>query len=132
VLFVGFATPPRTVGALAIALASGLVFDTLVAALTLAPLAAALALFRWRVLERPVVRGVLLGALATGLAFSACVEWFYFDEFDARFNHIALDYILHPGEVIGNIWESYNVVLFVGAALLVRVHPVRGDRPQRK
>jgi hypothetical protein len=119
VLFVGFATPPRTVGALALALASGLVFDMLVGAITLAPLALALALFRLRVLERPVVRGALLGALSAGLAFSSCIEWFYFDEFDARFNHIALDYIRHPGEVIGNIWESYNVVLFVGAAVLL-------------
>jgi hypothetical protein len=119
VLYFGFATPPRTATALARALATGLLYDTLVAALTLAPLAVILALFRLRVLERPVARGALLGALSTGLAFSACVEWFYFDEFDARFNHIALDYIRHPGEVIGNIWESYNVVLFVGAAVLL-------------
>ncbi|HJQ97082.1 MAG TPA: LTA synthase family protein [Candidatus Polarisedimenticolaceae bacterium] len=117
VLFLGFATPPKSVASLGLVLASGLVYDLLVGILLLAPLAATLAVFRLGWLSRGAVRGALLGTLVTVLAFSACVEWFYFDEFDARFNHIALDYIRHPGEVIGNIWESYNVVLVVAAAI---------------
>ena len=116
VLFFGFATHPRTLGALARVLATGTAFDALVGVLALVPLALALAAMRLRALERPALRGALLGAASAGMLFGACVEWFFFAEFDARFNHIALDYLLRPGEVLGNIWESYHVVAFIAAA----------------
>lgn len=65
--------------------------------------------FRWS------VAAVILGTAA----FTSAVEWFFFDEFSSRFNHIALDYVLFPYEVLTNIWESYNVPLFVLIALAV-------------
>lgn len=40
-------------------------------------------------------------------------------EFNVRFNFIAVDYLIYTTEVVGNIWESYNVpVILAGVALL--------------
>jgi len=39
-------------------------------------------------------------------------EFFFFNEFHARFNFIAVDYLVYTHEVIQNIWESYPVVWF--------------------
>ena len=116
VLFFGFAAVPRSAADLAVVLAAGALYDALVGVLVLSPLALLLAALRLRWLERGALRGALFGTLTAGMFFAACVEWFYFDEFDARFNHIAIDYVRHPGEVLGNIWESYHVLAYVAAA----------------
>lgn len=68
------------------------------------------------------------------LAFTALAELFFWNEFDSRFNSIAVNYLLFPREVIGNLRESFNLPLllplvFVGAAglyLLLRRAYVRG------
>jgi len=54
-----------------------------------------------------------------GLIYLAQVEFFFFDEFDARFNLVAVDYLIYPREVLINIWESYPVLwfLFIDAIL---------------
>ena len=51
--------------------------------------------------------------------FLLFVEFFFFDEFQARFNTVAVDYLLYPYEVFVNIWQSYHVgfVLAACAAL---------------
>jgi phosphoglycerol transferase MdoB-like AlkP superfamily enzyme len=113
VLFLGFVSPPHHATDLARALSAGALFDALVGVLVLSPLGLLFAALPLRALERDAVRGVLIGLSVAGMAFGACVEWFYFDEFDARFNHIAVDYLLHPKEVFGNVWESYHVLAFV-------------------
>ena len=41
------------------------------------------------------------------LMFSAVGEWFFWDEFQTRYNFIAVDYLVYTTEVIGNIRESY-------------------------
>ncbi|MCB1616883.1 MAG: sulfatase-like hydrolase/transferase [Pseudomonadales bacterium] len=41
--------------------------------------------------------------------FTACSEWFFWDEFRARFNFIAVDYLVYSDEVINNILQSYPV-----------------------
>jgi phosphoglycerol transferase MdoB-like AlkP superfamily enzyme len=46
-------------------------------------------------------------------SFMLFVEFFFFDEFKARFNTVAVDYVLYPREVFVNIWESYHVALFL-------------------
>jgi phosphoglycerol transferase MdoB-like AlkP superfamily enzyme len=38
------------------------------------------------------------------------IEFFFFQEFDSRFNLVAVDYLLYPTEVFVNIWESYPVI----------------------
>jgi len=54
-----------------------------------------------------------------GLLYLGAVEYFFFDEFDSRFNFIAVEYLIYPHEVFVNIWQSYPVaqVLMAAAAL---------------
>lgn len=44
-------------------------------------------------------------------AFQAHAEWFFWNEFTARFNFIAVDYLVYTKEVLGNIRESYPMHL---------------------
>lgn len=94
----------------------GIGLDALVAVALLAPVAFVLAL-RQGSRERPRLRFALVAAFAAFATFGAFVEYFFFEEFDARFNHVALDYLLFPGEVAGNVWESYPVPLYVAVAI---------------
>lgn len=48
-----------------------------------------------------------------GLIYLAEAEYFFFDEFNARFNLVAVDYLIYPHEVLVNIWESYPVLWFL-------------------
>ncbi len=99
------------------AIAYGLVADVLVGMILLAPIALFLALSGGGSLARPRVRMAALTGLAALALFGSVVEFFFFDEFTARFNHIAVDYLLFPGEVATNVWQSYNVPVFATAAL---------------
>lgn len=64
-----------------------------------------------------------------GLLFNGVSEWFFWDEFNSRFNFIAVDYLVYTNEVIGNIRQSYPVewiLLFLclaSAALTYFVSP---------
>lgn len=58
------------------------------------------------------------------MLFLSGLEYFFFDEFDARFNLVAVDYLLYPTEVLGNIQDTYPVgkisaLLALVAALVV-------------
>lgn len=66
-------------------------------------------------------RMIVLCALFTAAAFGAAVEFCFFEEFNSRYNHIALDYLLYPGEVATNVWESYPVPLVAGGAVVVGI-----------
>ncbi len=101
-------------GSLLLVLAAGFVFDLLATLVLLAPALALLAAFRLRILARPWLRGSLVGLFCSALFFTGVAEYCFFEEFNARFNHIALDYLLYPTEVFTNIGESYDVPLFVG------------------
>jgi len=43
------------------------------------------------------------------LTFVAVAEWTFWEEFQTRFNFIAVDYLVYTTEVLGNIRESYPV-----------------------
>ena len=45
--------------------------------------------------------------------FNAFAEYFFWDEFEVRFNFIAVDYLVYTNEVIGNIVESYSIVSLI-------------------
>lgn len=52
---------------------------------------------------------LLAGAAVYGFMVVAVAEWLFWDEFGARFNFIAVDYLLYTHEVWGNVRESYPV-----------------------
>lgn len=60
------------------------------------------------------------------LVFIATAEWFFWDEFGARFNFIAVDYLIWTQEVWGNINESYPMALVVTGILAVSTLVVYG------
>ncbi len=103
----------------------GLLFDLGAAAYFCLPLALYLAFLPNRV-SRSRLHGwlflVAFLALIYALLVVAAAEWVFWDEFAARFNFIAVDYLVYTHEVLGNIWESYPV----GQWLLLLVIPALG------
>ena len=65
--------------------------------------------------------GALCLLLLFVLLFVAVAEWTFWDEFQARFNFIAVDYLVYTTEVIGNIRESYPVGWILTAVAAVAV-----------
>ncbi len=63
-------------------------------------------------------------AFIFGFLYLGVVEFFFFDEFNARFNFIAVDYLIYPHEVFVNIWDSYPVgrVLIAVFVLALVIH----------
>jgi phosphoglycerol transferase MdoB-like AlkP superfamily enzyme len=118
VLWIAFREPRLELGTLGQCLGMGFLRDALAALVLLTPLFLALALLRLRWLARPGLRRAALALFVSAVVFEGLVEYFYFEEFDARFNNIAVDYLLYPGEVAGNLWESYDVPLHLFAALV--------------
>ncbi|PTQ88913.1 LTA synthase family protein [Agitococcus lubricus] len=53
------------------------------------------------------------------LGFVLVAEWLFWDEFNVRFNFIAVDYLVYRREVTGNISESYPVVPILSTIALV-------------
>jgi phosphoglycerol transferase MdoB-like AlkP superfamily enzyme len=103
-------------------LALGVWHDLLVLPFVVGPVAALLCLLPARWAKRPLPRlglGGLFYLLLFGLTYLPFVEYFFFQEFDARFNLVAVDYLIYPHEVLINIWESYPVAwVLLGVAVL--------------
>ncbi|HEV8580770.1 MAG TPA: LTA synthase family protein [Thermoanaerobaculia bacterium] len=104
------------------ALGVGELFDG-VAALWLAlPLVIYLAVVPERWFRRRLQKVFLCGALgiaAFTALFVALIEYYFFQEFNGRFNFVAVDYLVYPTEVVDNIWQSYHtglILTFVGLA----------------
>jgi phosphoglycerol transferase MdoB-like AlkP superfamily enzyme len=74
---------------------------------------------RW---HRALVASAASAALFA-LLFLAVAEWLFWDEFDSRFNFIAVDYLVYTREVLGNILQSYPVgwILVAIAAIAAAV-----------
>jgi phosphoglycerol transferase MdoB-like AlkP superfamily enzyme len=53
--------------------------------------------------------------------FSFFAELTFWQEFESRFNFIAVDYLIYTYEVINNINESYPLPLLIGGVLLISV-----------
>ena len=93
-------------------LLAGLVNDAVESLYLFAPFALYTLLLpdRW---FRTRVNGALLSiATATIIAtllYRTAAEYFFFEEFDARFNIVAYDYLAYPTEVFTDIWQAYPV-----------------------
>lgn len=77
-----------------------------------------LALLRQRFLSRrggALVVGILSFVTIAVFIFTALAEVLFWEEFESRFNLIAVDYLIYPTEVAGNIRESYPVVPLLSA-----------------
>ena len=103
---------PITAGTLAHVFGVGLLFDLVTAAYLCLPLALYVLLLPNRV-ARSRVHAELFTlaflAITYLLLVVAVAEWVFWDEFGARFNFIAVDYLVYTSEVLGNIWQSYPV-----------------------
>src|SRR5258706_5327456 len=53
------------------------------------------------------------------LFFIFIAEIGFFDEFNARFNTVAVDYLIYPQEVVINIWDSYPLGKILFGCFLV-------------
>ncbi len=53
------------------------------------------------------------------LLSNAVSEWFFWDEFQTRFNFIAVDYLVYTTEVIGNIQESYPMTYIISGIFAI-------------
>ncbi|RPI58226.1 MAG: sulfatase, partial [Planctomycetaceae bacterium] len=58
-------------------------------------------LFSWKPLRYVALAIYFLAIYA--LLFDAASEWFFWDEFGARYNFVAVDYLIYTQEVVGNI-----------------------------
>ena len=112
-------------GHLPLVILAGLVNDLVESLYLVTPLAIYLLLLpdRW---YRSRANGAVLatGFVVTlaGLVFLGVAEYFFFEEFDARFNLVAFDYLVYPAEVFVDIWEAYPVVpVLLGSLALAAV-----------
>ncbi|MCL4490536.1 MAG: LTA synthase family protein [Nitrospirae bacterium] len=53
------------------------------------------------------------------LIFAGIAEYFFFDEFNVRFNFIAIDYLIYTTEVVKNIRESYPVTMLLSVIAIL-------------
>ncbi len=111
-----------------IAWLAGTPFDILVALCFTLPLVIFLAISPRRFLNWKPLQWVFIGGFflfAYGVIYLGIVEIFFFDEFNSRFNYVAVDYLLYPHEVFINIWDSYpvlEILIAVFVAVLVIVY----------
>jgi phosphoglycerol transferase MdoB-like AlkP superfamily enzyme len=90
----------------------GLGYDLLTFVYFAWPLLLLLWLLPRRWFSTPTGRGAIVAlcwVLTLVILFTAAAEWTFWEEFQTRFNFIAVDYLVYTTEVIGNIRESYPV-----------------------
>jgi phosphoglycerol transferase MdoB-like AlkP superfamily enzyme len=99
----------------------GLFYDAAAASYVLIPFALIALLFPdrpWGRQAHAVVVTVLLWLCLFGLLFTSVAEVLFWNEFAARFNFIAVDYLIYTRETLGNIRQSFPVMpLLVGVLL---------------
>lgn len=109
------------------AYAAGFLLDALAGLYLCLPFALWIWLMPARAYASKIGRTLVFGGFflaSFGLLYLIAAEYFFFDEFNARFNYTAVEYLIYPTEVIGNIRDSYPVfkvlaACAVGALLLV-------------
>jgi phosphoglycerol transferase MdoB-like AlkP superfamily enzyme len=100
----------------------GLFFDLVNASYAILPLVLYVWLMPSKVYNKRWHRFVLYGIFfffTFLLLFNAVSEWLFWDEFNTRFNFIAVDYLVYTTEVIGNIQQSYPITWIVVGILVL-------------
>lgn len=108
-------------GTLILAFAVGSIRDLAVATLLIAPIYWTIASYNrvWRI---AVMRGIVhvwVAAFICLFVFGAVADLFFWEEFASRLNGIAINYLIFPREVIGNIRESFDVNLYLPIVIAV-------------
>ncbi|HEX2527111.1 MAG TPA: sulfatase-like hydrolase/transferase [Geminicoccus sp.] len=119
-LWVSVAGEPGHVGQLLAALFSGLPIDLATACWFLLPFFMLFVLLQGLFRRRWAagVAHLFTYVSLTTLLFMSVAEFFFWNEFDSRFNGIAVNYLIFPREVIGNIGESFNLSLYLPMVML--------------
>ncbi len=105
----------------------GLFFDVVSAFVAMLPVALYLMLAPNRLFQSRLNRYLATGlyfAATFALLFDVAAEWLFWDEFNTRFNFIAIDYLVYTQEVVANAWQSYPITwiilsLLAATAILV-------------
>lgn len=103
-------------------MAVGLLFDVVTALDLFALFALYLVVMPRRIYDSRPHRWLLAGTFSLvvfGLIYLGAVEYFFFDEFNSRFNFVAVEYLIYPHEVFVNIWQSYPVARVLLAAVVL-------------
>jgi phosphoglycerol transferase MdoB-like AlkP superfamily enzyme len=101
-------------------LTAGFINDLVESLYLFAPFALYILLVPDRWFRSTANRVLLYGATAAtiaGLIYLTAAEYFFFEEFDARFNIVAYDYLAYPTEVFIDIWDAYPVMKVLGVAV---------------
>ena len=141
VLYIAFGQSASvTASFLPILLLIGLLNDLIETVYLLFPLAL-MTLIVWNPLRRLKLFPYLLraGLWCTFFAtiYLCITQYYFFKEYDARFNLVAVDYLIYPHEVFINIWESYPVATalcitaLISFVLVRLVVPVIDRQPDR-
>ena len=103
------------------ALALGAANDLLMGVAFCAPIVFGFFLYPspWRRRAFAVVAHALLIVTLGVFVFIEVSEIFFWNEFNSRFNSIAVNYLIFPREVIGNIRESFNLMYYLPPVGLV-------------
>jgi phosphoglycerol transferase MdoB-like AlkP superfamily enzyme len=117
---VAIAQHQASVGNVPAMMAVGLLFDVVTALNLFALFALYLVVIPRRIYNGRWHRWLLAGLFSFvvfGLIYLGAVEYFFFDEFNSRFNFVAVEYLIYPHEVFVNIWQSYPVASVLLATL---------------
>lgn len=71
----------------------------------------------WRIVTTYFIWGIYTFILI----FNGASEYLFWDEFNVRYNFIAVDYLVYTHEVVGNIMESYAIGPMVAVTLALTV-----------
>jgi len=117
ILFVQFgAAREVSRGAVAQVFLTGFHADFLVALITTLPLLLWFSVVGDHAFAKLWQRVLLIGGAFlfwTVQVFLCFTEYYFFEEFKSRFNTVAVDYLFDLREVLGNIWQSYPVIVVV-------------------
>lgn len=100
----------------------GLLSDLITAVYASIPLMLYLWLIPEKIFRKPGHQSTLFMlfiVIVFSLVFNGVAEWLFWDEFSARFNFIAVDYLVYTTEVVGNINQSYPIGLLITITALV-------------